>query len=246
MPDDGPFYHLLAEFYDLLFPVTEQQRRFFAALVEEHDVGRVLDVACGSGEQAAMFRDLGVEVSALENDAKMVELVRAKGRGIQVRLGSMEDVARLFEPGFDMAICIGNSLPHLHDLDAVRRTLDAMHSLLRPAGVLVLSIVNFDRVRRERIASLPVKEVRDPQGRAITFERFYDLSPLPQRVTFSTKLTVDGEAHVASLPLTPISPEWLVGAVADAGMTVLGRFANFERVPFTADAMSLVLVARGG
>ncbi len=244
MPDDASFYHLLAEYYDVLFPVTEQQRHFFVSLVKEHGVSRVLDVACGSGGQAAMFRDLGVEVSALENDARMVELVRAKGRNIEVRLGSMEDVARLFDPGFDMAICIGNSLPHLPDLDAVRQTVRAMRALLRPAGVLVLSIVNFDRVRRERITSLPVKKLRDPQGSAVTFERFYDLSPLPQRVTFSMRLTVDDKEHAAILPLTPISPEWLAGAVSDAGMTVLGRFADFQRVPFTGNAMSLVLVAR--
>jgi len=245
MPGEQPFYQLLADVYDLLFPVTDQQRRFFADLVEEHGVRRVLDVACGSGVQAAMFRDLGLDVSALESDARMVEMVRAKARGIQVRLGSMEDVAALFEPGFGMIVCIGNSLPHLPDLDAVRRTVAGMQSLLRPGGVLVLSIVNFDRVARERTTDLPRKVVRDSQDRTVTFERFYDLSCLPEQVLFSMRLTVGAETRSASTPLIPISPGWLTGAVVAAGMTVLGRLAAFDRSPFTADSGSLVLVARG-
>jgi glycine/sarcosine N-methyltransferase len=246
MSGQPAFYHLLAEFYDLLFPVTDQQQRFFADLVEEHNVRRVLDVACGSGVQAAMFRDLGLDVSALENDARMVEMVRRKGRAIAVRLGSMDDVAGLFEPGFDMAVCIGNSLPHLPNLDAVRRTVDGMHSLLDPAGLMTLSIVNFDRVEREQITAFPPKELTDPHGRPITFERFYDLSLLPERITFSTKLTVAGEEHVASTPLIPISPEWLTAEVGAARMEVLGRYAAFDRAPFAADSMSLILVARRG
>ena len=244
MPGEQPFYHLLAEFYDLLFPVTEQQRSFFAGLAEEHNVRHLLDVACGSGAQAAMFRDFGLEVSALENDARMVEMVRRKGRAINVRLGSMDKIRGLFEPGFDMAVCIGNSLPHLPDLDTVRRTVEGIRLLLSPGGLMILSIVNFDRVAREQITALPPKKATDPQGRPITFERVYDLSLLPERVTFSTKLTVAGAEHVASLALLPISPEWLTAQVGAAGMEVLDRYAAFDLTPFTADSMSLILVAR--
>ena len=35
MPDEQPFYHVLADVYDLLFPVTAEQRRFFADLVND-------------------------------------------------------------------------------------------------------------------------------------------------------------------------------------------------------------------
>ena len=242
-PNEEPFYHVLAGVYDVLFPVTEQQRRFFAGLVEEHSVRRVLDVACGTGEQAAMFRELGVEVSALENDERMLEAVRAKGLGIDARLGSMEHVATRFEPGFDMAICIGNSLPHLPSLAAVRRTLGGMRSLLRPGGVLVVSVVNFDWVARKHVTALPRKAVRHADGRPITFERFYDLSGLPDRVTFSTKLTIGDEAQTAQVPLTPISPDWLTGAVPELGMDVIGRYAGFDRSAFTDQSPSLILVA---
>ena len=242
--NEEPFYHLLADVYALLFPVTEQQRRFFASLVEECGVRRVLDVACGTGEQAAMFRELGLEVSALENDERMLEAVRAKGLGIDARLGSMEHVATLFKPGSDMAICIGNSLPHLPKLAAARRTLDGMRSLLHPSGVLVVSIVNFDWVAREHVTALPRKEVRHADGRLITFERFYDLAALPGRVTFSTKLTIGDAAQTAQVPLTPISPDWLSGAVAELGMDVIGRYAGFDRSAFTDQSPSLILVAQ--
>jgi glycine/sarcosine N-methyltransferase len=244
MPGERPFYDMLADFYDLLFPVTADQQRFFGDLVAQHKVRRVLDVACGSGGQAAMFHELGLEVSALEDNARMVELARAKWAGIRVRLGSMEDVAVLFEPGYGLVLCIGNSLAHLGDLQAVRRTIAGMRSLLRPGGILVLSIVNFDIIAEKRIVTLPSKAVWDAQGRRITFERFYDLSLLPERVTFSFNLDVAGEEHASSVWLIPISPAWLTGVVAGMGMTVLDRFAAFDHSPFTAESASLVLVAR--
>jgi hypothetical protein len=47
------------------------------------------------------------------------------------------------------------------------------------------------------------------------------------------------------VPLIPLSPEWLIRRVADLGMDIVGRYAAFDRTPFTPDAASLVLVARG-
>ena len=245
-PDTPVFYHLLADDYDRLFPVTDQQRRFLVELVEDRRIRRVLDVACGSGEQAGVFRALGLDVSALENDEKMLGLVRGKDPAIDVRLGSMECVAELFEPGFDLVLCIGNSLPHLADLDAVSRTLDGMRSLLNVGGTLLVSIVNFDRVMRDRIDALPVKRVTDASGRPMTFERFYDLSGLPERVIFRMKLSVGEETHTASVTLIPLSPDWLTDQIAGLGLEIVGRYAGFDGAPFGPNSMSLVLVAARG
>ena len=246
MPDEEPFYHLLADVYDLLFPVTDAQRGFFVELAGKQGVSRVLDVACGSGEQAALFRELGLHVSALEYDERMVECVRAKGLAIDVRLGSMEHVAELFTPGYDLVLCIGNSLPHLPRLAAVERAVRGMVSLLNQGGLLVLSTVNFDRVIRDRITSLPTKRIEDSAGRSIVFERFYDLAPLPAHITFSTRLSVHGTARTASVALVPISPEWLSNLVVNVGLRVTGSYADFSRSPFAPQAASLVLVAARG
>jgi glycine/sarcosine N-methyltransferase len=244
MPDTQTFYHLLADVYDLLFPVTEAQRRFFAELVGEHGIGRVLDVACGSGEQAALFRELGVEVSALEYDEKMVERVHAKELGIDVRLGSMENVAELFAPGYDLVLCIGNSLPHLDDLGGVERAVRGMASLLGAGGVLVLGIVNFDRVIGARITSLPTKKVVDEAGRTIVFERSYGLRRPTEHVAFSMRLTIGGTTQRASVPLLPIPARVLAKLVTDMGLRITGKYADFNRAAFTRDAASLILVAR--
>lgn len=241
MPDEQPFYHLLADVYELLFPVTEAQRGFFTQLVAEHGVRRVLDVACGSGEQAELFRELSVDVDALEYDEKMAERVRSKG--INVRFGSMERVAELFAPGYGLVLCIGNSLPHLESRGAVERAVRGMASLLDTGGGLVLSIVNFDRMPRAGITSLPAKSVVDKAGRAIEFERFYDLGHPTDLITFSARLTVEGTTRTASVPLLPISVKWLTDRVEAAGLRIVGRYSDFTRAPFTPDAASLVLVA---
>ncbi|MBN1916722.1 MAG: class I SAM-dependent methyltransferase [Verrucomicrobia bacterium] len=241
MPNEQLFYDLLANVYELLFPVTEEQRGFLTELVREHSVRRVLDVACGSGEQAALFRELGLEVDALEYNERMTERVR--GKGFNVRFGSMERVVELFAPGYGLVLCIGNSLPHLESRGAVERAVRGMASLLDSGGVLVLSIVNFDCVVREAITSLPPKRVVDDAGRRIAFERFYDLAHLEDRITFSTRLTIEGTTRTASVPLLPIPVKWLEDRVRAAKLRIIGQYGDFARAPFTPDSASLILVA---
>ena len=91
---------------------------------------RVLEAGCGRGELAERIVRAGIEVVALDQSERMVELTRA--RGIDARVGDVQ--ALPFADGeFDVAVA-NFMLYHVAD---VERALAELARVLRPHGRLV-------------------------------------------------------------------------------------------------------------
>lgn len=92
---------------------------------------RVLEVGPGKGELAERIAtELGVEVVAVDQSERMVELTRA--RGVDTRVGDVQDLP--FADGeLDCAVAAW-MLYHVPD---VGRAVDELHRVLRPGGRLV-------------------------------------------------------------------------------------------------------------
>ena len=101
---------------------------------------RVLELACGTGEDAAHLGRRGVRVLATDASPVMVERARAKTAGldgIEVRHLAIEDLASLSGP-FDGAFSDFGGLNCVADLEAVGR---ALAGLLRPGAAVLLCVM---------------------------------------------------------------------------------------------------------
>ena len=106
--------------------------------VSEGRPHRVLEVGPGRGELAErLARELGVDVVAVDQSERMVELTRA--RGIDARLGDVQELP--FEDGFFDCAVAAWMLYHVPDLD---RGLSELARVLRPGGRLV-AVTNSER-----------------------------------------------------------------------------------------------------
>ncbi len=98
---------------------------------------RVLEVGCGRGELAERLVEAGLEVVALDQSERMVELTRA--RDVDARLGDVQSLP--FADGeFDVAVA-NFMLYHVPDLDR------ALTELRRVARTLVAATNGFDQLR---------------------------------------------------------------------------------------------------
>lgn len=109
----------------------------FAAVAEARP-RRILEVGCGEGELAErMLRELGAEVVAVDQSARMVEITR--GHGVDARVGDVQDLS--FEDGeFDAAVAAW-MLFHVPDVDR------ALSELARVARRLVAVTNGTDHLR---------------------------------------------------------------------------------------------------
>lgn len=94
---------------------------------------RIAEIGCGSGGLLPALGRYG-RVVGVEADPALREVARA--RGLPVLAGSLPDDLPL-APGELDAVCLLDVLEHLED-DA--RSLDAVHRLLAPAGLLLVTV----------------------------------------------------------------------------------------------------------
>jgi SAM-dependent methyltransferase len=106
-------------------------REIMLEAVAEVRPRRVLEVGCGPGEAAERIaRELGADVTAIDQSERMVELARA--RGVKAEVG---DVQRLpFTDGEFDCVLAAWMLYHVPDVD---RGLAEIARVLRPGGRLV-------------------------------------------------------------------------------------------------------------
>lgn len=100
---------------------------------------RVLDVGCGAGAFVErLITDFGVSAEGLESNLAAAE--SARQRGLLVWSEDIRAFAEAHPAGYD-AVCAFQVLEHVPDL---RRFLQAMLTLVRPGGLVVLAVPNQD------------------------------------------------------------------------------------------------------
>jgi SAM-dependent methyltransferase len=142
----------------------------------------------------------------------------------------------------DLALCLGNTLAHLPDRSSAERAVRGMAGVLAPGGRLVVQCVNFDRILAEGRAAFPLIERTRPDSGRISFFREYDLSGLPERLIFRTRLATPGGEHHAAWPLVPLRSDELSRWFGNAGLTGVMKLGDYDRSPFTGTSPALIVV----
>lgn len=238
------FYQLLSEYYDDIFPVSDQKLRFFVDLFQAHEVQQVLDVACGSGLLARRLASKGYEVTGIDLEEKMIAQAqkRAAAEALSVRflVGDMREVAKI-GASFDSIVCIGNSLAHLLSENDIQRTLSGMYEATRPGGISIIQIVNFDRILASGPTELP-DIVRKDKGFA--FYRTY-IPTDNQLVLFRSRFvtTKDSIDHVNEIQLRAIRKNELERMMLAAGFCNLQFFGGFDATPYSPESYATIVAA---
>ncbi|MCC7351136.1 MAG: class I SAM-dependent methyltransferase [Phycisphaerales bacterium] len=117
---------------------------FFRRLFEQYQVGKLVDVACGTGRHAAMFHGWGLEVRGVDISQNMLDRARrqfGESDRLKWEVGNFEQP---IEPAgsFDAALCLGNSPALAGSVEAVGRLVGNLLAAVRPGGVVVMQVMN--------------------------------------------------------------------------------------------------------
>jgi SAM-dependent methyltransferase len=158
-PATDSFYDELADDYDLIFEDWEasmdRQGDAIAALIGRYLPGtglRVLDAAAGIGTQSLPLAKRGFRVSSRDLSAASIARFRreaaARGLSIEAKVSDMRTVAETTSERFDVVMAFDNALPHLLSDDELRMAFRAFRDALRPGGLCVFSVRDYDQVKR--------------------------------------------------------------------------------------------------
>ena len=184
------FYDNMASQYDKLFldwqATTQEQAVILDRIFRDYGFDRsahVLDCACGIGTQAIGLAALSYRVTASDiSDGELAEAkMRAEEQDIDIRFEHTDFCAlsETFSEQFDIVIAMDNALPHMLTEEALDKAVKSIVSRIRPGGIFVASIRDYDSL----LLSKP------PYSPRIFTRRAKD-SGFPSRPGFGTKNTI--------------------------------------------------------
>ena len=131
---------------------------FFQELFAKRGVTSLADVGCGTAKHAILFSTWDIEVWALDPSEEMLEGARENaleaGANIHFALAGFGEVAAT-SGQVDAAVSLGNALPHVGDLEGLRIALADLAEAIRPGGLLVVHMLNHDRLDAQGLRLLP-------------------------------------------------------------------------------------------
>ena len=162
MIDTQQFYDDLSSYYHLIFEDWDaSMARQGDALVQLIDselggtnVGtvKVLDAACGIGTQALPLAARGFQVTARDLSPAAVARVQREAQVRQLvvdaAVADMRQLASSVSGLFEVVLAFDNSLAHLLDDDDLCAAFQQFFSVLRPGGVFLCSVRDYDKVQR--------------------------------------------------------------------------------------------------
>ena len=177
------FYDRLAEDYHLIYQdwdqaIHRQARALDNVIQDRFNASKrslsVLDCSCGIGTQSIGLALLGYRVHGTDLSRKAVERARKEAN----RLGAVLtfDVAEFceledrIEGLFDVVIACDNSLPHLLKDEDLLQATRVIRSKLKPNGLLIASIYDYDSIFEKKPTTTPLKHFDDSGKRRIILQ----------------------------------------------------------------------------
>jgi len=232
---------------------------FFRELFEREGVRKVIDVGAGSARHAIMFATWGFDVVAVDPDESMLEQAHlnaarfvhdiAAGNGsLDIVEGGFGELHKLEIGPADAITCTGNALPHVAGRDGLTEALADFASVLVPGGILVLHLLNHQRLLDKRPRTIPPKVVDSPDG-TLVFVRVIDYPPGEEFLDFDFVTLVRDDSGAWSVtsrrsPHTAIPASLLESELGCAGFGRVRFFGGHDEHPLTDADESVIVVAQ--
>lgn len=240
----APQYHLIYEDWNA---AVEHQSVALDRLVRSRlpDALSVLDCSCGIGTQALGLASHGytvhgTDVSEQSLDRARLEAIR-RGLDIAFTACDIRDLERLHGT-YDVVMSCDNALPHLLTDDDVWQAFRAMYSQLRPGGLVVITVRDYDKALVGQPVTTPPRIDPGPPRKVVVRLHDWDAPDSPMYTVHFLILTESSTGWSVShysARYRAIGRQALTLAAAKAGFTKI-QWHEAEDTGFFQPAMTAI------
>lgn len=193
------WFRAIAEHYDHLY----DRRRITRAYPFLHDLFRrrgpvhdVLDVACGTFVLDLPLLRRGYRVVGRDLSEGMLRVARRNLAAARrtADLGRADMRTLRLPQTFDAVLCLGTAFNYLAEPSDIRAAFRTFREHLRPGGLLVFDITNFDPWIRNPRNACTEADYRAPDGTRVAIFSFND-QDLRRKIHVSRAITVIQRGH---------------------------------------------------
>jgi glycine/sarcosine N-methyltransferase len=153
------FYSSISKYYPEIFPYNPLQLQFVTGIAGNLAGQQILDIGCATGELAFQLAKAGAEVTGIDLNEDLLQ--QAKAGKVHPKLsfqkGNMLELKNDFQSEtFDTVLCFGNTLVHLTSQKLILDMLHGVNAVLKPGGIFLLQILNYDYILSEPVTELPL------------------------------------------------------------------------------------------
>jgi len=197
---------------------------------------RALEFAIGTGRVALALRARGVEVHGIELSNAMVEQLRAKPGGAQIRVTIGDMSTATADGSFGVVYLVFNTIGNLTTQEAQVACFANAAAHLEPGGTFVIEVGVPDLQR------LPPGETVRPFALSDDHLGFDEYDLANQGLVSHHFERFDGRFERTSLPFRYVWPAELDLMARLAGLRLRDRWSDWDRAPFTGDSRKHVSV----
>lgn len=235
----------IIEYYEELYPVTENQKSFYAGLAGNQMPAHFLRIGCGSGALEHHIARNGHDVTGIDVSKDILECANRRRRmpNTSIRFFQMStlEMTRFLGKGFYNVIsCLENKLIFIHDETLLRKFFYDCRQLLAEGGHLVIELNNFAKFNKAHVAELPVREsirvklytelYTDDDGKATLVQEL-------ERTGTNRSFPV-----LKDEPVLAITPDDVKSYAREAGFSSIEVYSGFDKAPFTPDSETALFV----
>jgi glycine/sarcosine N-methyltransferase len=227
------FYDTIANDYDRMISFEKRldiEEPKFRKLVEKYSITSALDAGAGSGFHSVLLARCGVQVTAVDISGEMLRKLEqnAKDQNLIIKTVKSDFIKLpLPTPSFDAVICLGNSLVHIPTIAHLKKAITNFAKLLNPGGIMILQILNYDRVMKQKERLQSIKKSGD--NLYIRYYEFHKKHILFNLLTINAE-TLRHELH--SVLIKPIMSSEIKNIIKNSGFVKIQSYGDLALNPF--------------
>lgn len=219
----GPIYSWMNGDFE---KTCSRNRHLFDSLnLQMGETGAAIDLGCGHGPQAIALAERGFHVIAVDACKTLIKdlRVRAASRALPVQavLADIAEFAKRVPKGFDVAVCMGDTLTHLPTRAAAAGLIRDVGRRLVPGGMFIVSLRDYVSV--ELKGTDRFIQVKSDQDRILTCFLEYERNRVRVHDLIQTPGQDSWGLAVSSYRKLRLSPRWVEARFTAAGLRIESR-----------------------